>query len=103
MKTTDQTTTTHLYLNMGAHFSTMQSESCSLLAFQTWGTNSGALRWGHRLLKGLGAVYEHPKVGRALRLEAVGLWTAAIKVGLEKGSLFGARPFGEGTQPVYHC
>lgn len=95
MKTTDQTTTTHLYENMGADFSTMQSESCSLLAFNPWDTNSGASRWGPRLLKGQGAVHEHPKAGCALRFEAVGLWTAAIKGGLEKGSLFSARPPGE--------
>lgn len=77
----------------------MQSESCSLLAFQTWGTNSGALRWGHRLLKGLGAVYEHPKVGRALRLEAVDFGQQPSKSGWKRGHYFGPGHSGKEPSP----
>lgn len=85
VKTADQTTTTHLCVNMRADFSTIQSERCRLLVFQPWDTNSGALKWGYMDLKGGGTAQEDSKAGYALVFEVWDFGQRPPKAGWKTG------------------
>ena len=88
MKTNDQTTAPHLPVvcsqlcEHGRNFFNDKSESCSLLDFDSQGTDGGALKPGDRHVNGAGGggpVQEHPRLAVPLSFEAVGLWTAATE------------------------
>ena len=55
----------------GCNFFNDKSESCSLLDFDSQGTDSGALEPGHRHVNGRGSVQEHPRLAVPLSLR---LW-----------------------------